>query len=211
MNEDARRETRPVLIVEDDLVVAREIARVYEDRWPVRPAFNLAAARALVGGANRFAGAILDVRLPDGLGTDLIGTLRAAQPCLRILVLTAFNDKSIVNLVHRSGAEYAEKPIGRADLIVFARRLAVAEHIASDHACRHITESAGRVGLAVREAEVLALGVDDWGHQAIADRFGTTVNTVRSQMKVIGKKFGKPFTEVTAMIRAELREETRGS
>jgi putative two-component system response regulator len=66
---------------------------------------------------HKIAGIVLDVRLPDMSGVDLVPRLLEAEPNVAIVMLTAANDAANATLALQRGAmEYLTKPVDLADL-----------------------------------------------------------------------------------------------
>ena len=91
------RATTPLklMLVEDHAAFREALAFVLEGEQElevVAQAGSLAGAReALDGGGlqGRLDVALLDLTLPDGDGTDLIGELRRSNPAIKVMVLSA--------------------------------------------------------------------------------------------------------------------------
>ena len=102
---------RTLLIVEDDQVFLTRLARAMERRgFAVRTAESVAdgvvAARE---DAPNFA--IVDLRLGDGSGLDVVTTLREVKPDIRIIVLTGYgNIATAVAAVKAGAVDYLSKP-----------------------------------------------------------------------------------------------------
>jgi two-component system, response regulator RegA len=111
------------LLVEDDSAFRERLARALTARGGViLPAADLASARS-TWQANALAGAIVDLRLPDGDGLTLVRELSAAQPGLPTVVLTGFG--SIANALEavRLGArDYLTKPADADQILLAALR-----------------------------------------------------------------------------------------
>ncbi|MFB0978430.1 MAG: response regulator [Myxococcota bacterium] len=81
-------------------------------------AMTLAAAQS-------FAVAIVDVRLSEMSGVELLKALRFAQPDMQVIVLSSAQDKELVLDALRSGAvEYLGKPLHDEELILAVQRAA---------------------------------------------------------------------------------------
>lgn len=75
------------------------------------------AARAAAA-TTRFANAVVELRMPDGCGIDLIGKLRARNEAMRIVVLTGHASfASVVVAVRAGAADYLAKPAVAEELI----------------------------------------------------------------------------------------------
>ncbi len=105
------REPNGILVVEDDPEVGKllrhELARYGK---PVLLAPDLATARELLARQTP-AAVLLDARLPDGDGLDLLAEIRERDLNLRVAVFTAFADVDLALRAMRGGAsEFVEKP-----------------------------------------------------------------------------------------------------
>jgi DNA-binding NarL/FixJ family response regulator len=83
-----------VMLIEDDTAFREALAFVLDKEQElevVAQAGSLAGAReALDGGlAGRLDVGLLDLSLPDGDGTELIGELRRSNPSIKVIVLSA--------------------------------------------------------------------------------------------------------------------------
>jgi two-component system, response regulator RegA len=79
---------RSLLILDDDEAFLRRLGRAMEKRgFEVTAVDSVAAGRAVVDD-HPPAYAVVDLRLEDGNGLELVGALRARRPDARIVVLT---------------------------------------------------------------------------------------------------------------------------
>jgi len=100
-----------VLLIEDDVVYARSLARVLE-RAEVQTghAANADSALTLVR-EQVWHAALLDLKLGEDSGLRIIEPLLAAQPGLRIVLLTGYASISTAVAAIKAGAaEYLSKP-----------------------------------------------------------------------------------------------------
>jgi DNA-binding NarL/FixJ family response regulator len=68
--------------------------------------------------------AVLDINLPDGDGSDLIGELREANPRVKVLVLSASSEPGFEDRMAGLGADaVVDKSVGPIDVANEARRL----------------------------------------------------------------------------------------
>ncbi len=119
-----------VLLV-DDHASFREMLALVFDREPefevVAQAGSLAEARRMLDGVDL---AVVDLDLPDGDGTELIGELRAVNPQATVLVLTASAEReTYARAVEAGAAGVVHKSVHLEDVISAARRLARGEAI----------------------------------------------------------------------------------
>lgn len=100
-----------LLIVEDDKVFRNRLALSME-----RKGFTVFAAEGVEEGGilaadNRPQYAVLDMRLEDGNGLDLVPTLRQIRHDMRIVILTGYgNIASAVAAVKAGAVDYLAKP-----------------------------------------------------------------------------------------------------
>ena len=82
---------RTLLIADDDAAFRNRIARALELRGFIVTSVG-SVAEALAQTARPPAFAVLDLRLGDGNGLELVGPLRQARPDIRIVVLTGYGN-----------------------------------------------------------------------------------------------------------------------
>jgi two-component system, NtrC family, response regulator AtoC len=108
-----------VLIVDDEPSIARSLTRVLEDRgYQVRSAptgkEGLAEAEAW-----RPQIILLDVKLPDTDGLDLLPKIRRVEPTAQVIVLTAFADTKVaVQAIKRGAVDFLRKPYDMDELVL---------------------------------------------------------------------------------------------
>lgn len=97
----------PVLVVEDDALMRQRLSQILGEIGyageAVNFAANLAEARAHVG-QHPVAMVLVDLGLPDGNGIELIRELRAQDPALWILVISAWSTEEAILGALRAGA-----------------------------------------------------------------------------------------------------------
>jgi two-component system response regulator RegA len=102
---------RRLIIVDDDAAFRDRLARAMERRG-----FTVVAAESVAAGlveAERFrpAFAVVDLRLGDGSGLELVTALRRLAPECRIVMLTGYgNIASAVAAVKAGAVDYLSKP-----------------------------------------------------------------------------------------------------
>ena len=101
---------RTLLIADDDAAFRNRIARALELRGFIVTAVG-SVAEALAQTARPPAFAVLDLRLGDGNGLELVQPLRQARPDIRIVVLTGYgNIATAVAAVKEGAVDYLAKP-----------------------------------------------------------------------------------------------------
>jgi two-component system, response regulator RegA len=111
---------RTLLIVEDDKSFLQRLARAMELRgFDVRTAETVSEGLRQVD-ASPPAFAVVDMRLGDGNGLDVVSALKERRPEARAIILTGYgNIATAVNAVKIGAADYLSKPAD-ADEVVAA-------------------------------------------------------------------------------------------
>jgi two-component system, response regulator RegA len=109
---------RKVLLVDDDAPLRRSMARALERRdFQVVPAEGVAEARTLAR-EHRPEFAVLDMRLTEGSGLDLVRTLRELRPEIRIVIVTGYGNIATAVAAIKAGAvDYLAKPVDADDVV----------------------------------------------------------------------------------------------
>ncbi len=108
---------RSLLIVDDDAPFLTRLARAMEKRgFEVRTARTVAAGRGIVQ-YNPPGYAVIDLRLEDGNGLDVVEALREKRADARIVVLTGYGAiATAVAAVKMGATDYLAKPADAADI-----------------------------------------------------------------------------------------------
>jgi len=106
------------LFVDDDLEVARLLGRVVKLEGADAQVCSDAAAAYEAACASAFDLILLDLRLGDVSGHDILQELRARRVTCPIIVFSAVAEKSEVERCLQAGADgYITKPIGASELV----------------------------------------------------------------------------------------------
>lgn len=108
---------RSLLLVDDDVAFLNRLARAMERRgFEPRMAESVASGRSMAQ-ADPPAFAVVDLRLEDGNGLDVVETLRARRPDCRIVVLTGYGAIATAVAAVKIGAtDYLAKPADADDV-----------------------------------------------------------------------------------------------
>jgi two-component system response regulator RegA len=109
---------RTVLLVEDDRSFLQRLAKALEGRgFDVRTAESVAEGLAQVE-RSAPAYAVVDMRLGDGNGLDVISALNRRRPEARGIVLTGYgNIATAVTAVKLGAVDYLAKPVDADDVV----------------------------------------------------------------------------------------------
>ena len=190
----------------------------------VRAAVTGAEDVEIVGEANDARGAVaaaaelapdvvlLDVGLPDGSGIDVAREILAAQPGVRVLMMTMSDEDETVVSAMRAGARgYVVKGAGRADLLGGIRTVAAGGAVFSpavaDRLGVYFASLATLPGHAAfpqltdREREVLELVARGHDNRRIARELFLSDKTVRNHVSNVFAKL-EVDTRAEAVVRA---------
>jgi two-component system response regulator RegA len=159
----APQAAQAILLVDDDEVLRERLARSLRSRGYVVVTAAGATEALEAARAQRFAYAVVDLRMPGPSGLDLTAALRQQTPDVRVVVLTGYG--SIVTAVEamRLGAHgYLSKPADADDVVaaltgdgaaVAAAREAPAPSLARaewEHIQRILADTDGNISEAAR-------------------------------------------------------------
>jgi two-component system, response regulator RegA len=109
---------RSLLIVEDDFSFLQRLAKALEQRG-----FSVTTAESVSEGLLQVekaapAYAVVDMRLGDGNGLDVISALKCRRPDARGIILTSYgNIATAVNAVKLGAVDYLAKPVDADDVV----------------------------------------------------------------------------------------------
>jgi two-component system, response regulator RegA len=109
---------RKLLLVDDDAPLRRSMTRALERRgFQVLPAEGLAEAREHAR-EHKPEFAVLDMRLAEGSGLDLVRMLRELRPEVRIVIVTGYGNIATAVAAIKAGAvDYLAKPVDADDVV----------------------------------------------------------------------------------------------
>ncbi len=109
---------RSLLLVDDDEPFLRRLSKAMEKRgFEIETADSVAAGRAIAT-ARPPAYAVVDLRLEDGNGLDVVEVLREKRPDARVVVLTGYGAIATAVAAVKIGAtDYLSKPADANDIV----------------------------------------------------------------------------------------------
>ena len=111
-------EDKSILLLDDDEPFLRRLAKAMEKRgFDVETAGSVAAGRAIAT-ARPPAYAVVDLRLDDGNGLDVVEVLHEKRPDARVVVLTGYGAIATAVAAVKIGAvDYLSKPADATDIV----------------------------------------------------------------------------------------------
>jgi DNA-binding NarL/FixJ family response regulator len=182
-------DTLSVLLVEDDAMVSGWVRMAFDSSEIRLAGVAVSAAEALALADRRQVDVLLvDYRLPDGRGTELVRDLRLKGVAAPALLMTANEESGFNEAAREAGAQGTVLKTGSADELVEAVRR-VHDGDASYDA-RHPRRAAGKTALSPREREVLRLVASGSTNQQIASQLGVGSETVKTLLARTFAKLG---------------------
>ena len=116
---------RRLLVVDDDAPLCQRLARAMERRGFVVTTADSVASGIAAATEQPPAFAVVDLRLSDGSGLEIVKALRKARPAARIVMLTGYGNIATAVAAVKAGAlDYLPKP---ADADAVERALLASE------------------------------------------------------------------------------------
>jgi len=185
-----------VLLVDDHDLIRQGLRRAFErtdDLEVVGEAGTVAdALRAL--DALRPAVLVVDVRLPDGSGLDVVRAARKARPDLGIVVLTMYaGDEQLFGALDSGASAFVPKDAHTDDVIAAARHAAVSPQAftakdLADAMKRRLSPSGPQ--LSPREKDVLQLLADGLGVAEVSRKLYISESTAKTHISKLYEKLG---------------------
>lgn len=203
-HEIVRRGVAQLIDAEPDLEVVGEAGSVHE------AARRIAATRPDV--------AVLDVRLPDGSGIDLCRDIRSADPSVKCLILTGYDDDEALRSAVLAGASgYVIKNVRGSSIVEAVRQAASGATIQAPDVMRRAARSLhpettpreGEIdpGLSLREGQILALIAEGMTNREIGERLGIAEKTVKNYVSGLLAKLGMERRTQAAVYGAERKHQ----
>ncbi len=109
-----------ILLVEDDGTFARILENfLIKQGHQVAIVNNLALAQKAITGAISYDLMLLDYRLPDGTGMDMLSRMRKEGVIIPVIIMTSFHDvRTAVKAIKNGAYDYVTKPVNPDELLM---------------------------------------------------------------------------------------------
>lgn len=188
-----------VLLVDDHAMFASSLAYVLDAEPDLRVVGTAPTAQAALDRAAALLPdvVLLDHRLPDGDGIDLIAPLLAATPAPQVVMLTAStSDHILISAIEAGAAGFIDKSRDLGDVISAVRSAAAGESLVSPQLLARLLPRLRRQQvdpadtITDREREVLAALAQGATNAQIAKQLSVSVHTVRNHIVNLSAKLG---------------------
>jgi DNA-binding NarL/FixJ family response regulator len=184
-----------LLVVEDHRMFAEALTAMLATQPGLEVVGSAASVASAVVEARRLRPTVvlMDYRLPDGDGTAAARAIRGENPQVRVLLLTASAEVSLLREVLRAGCSgIVTKGRSIGELVHAVRAAAGGETVISaavlDQVVRASDDDSGV--LSERQVEMLRLTAEGLSAMEIAARLGLSVHTVRNHLQGCMRKLG---------------------
>lgn len=134
---------------------------------------------------------LLDLRLPDMSGIDVLIAIRSQSPAARIIILTTFEGDVEIQRALQAGARgYLLKNMPPAELLDVIRQVHAGKKRIPPEIASQLLEHMSDEGLTEREVEVLREVAGGNRNREIAERLYISEETVKVHIKHIMEKLG---------------------
>jgi len=158
--------------------------------------------------------AVLDARLPDGSGIDVCRDVRSANPEVRCVILTSYDDNDALFAAVMAGAAgYLLKEIRGTSLVDGIRQVAAGHSLLDPAVTERLLvrlregapQDARLASLTVREREILGLIADGLTNRQIGETLFLAEKTVKNYVSGLLAKLGMQRRTQAAVFGAEVR------
>lgn len=205
MNKRRMNQPIQVALVEDDPHLRANLAAMLNSASGFKCQAAYSDARAALQGipANRPDVVLMDINLPNMLGTECVRQLKDVAPNIPVLMLTVYEDSEQIFKSLMSGATgYLLKRTPRDKLLDAIREVDAGGAPMSRQVARRVVQFFQKVSalpadtqkpavivdLTDREKEVLAALAKGYAYKEIADQLNISFETVRTHLRAIYEK-----------------------
>ncbi len=189
----ARGEPIRILVVDDHPVVCDGLRALLDRQADMRVVGEAGDAAEALTAFRRLRPdvTLLDLRLPDRSGVEVLRDITAEFPGARVVVLTTFDGDEDIYRALRAGARgYLLKDMFRGELIDAVRAVHAGLRRVPAAVAERLAERVPRSDLTPREHDVLELIVAGQSNREIGAVLGITQGTVKGYVNTLLTKLG---------------------
>lgn len=201
-----RSKETSVMIIDDHEVVRRGIAEVVDRAEGLTVVAEAGTVAEAIRRAELMAPevALVDLRLPDGTGIDIINKFSEIVPDTKSIVLTSFDDDDALAESLEAGAKaYLLKSVRGAEITEVIKAVAAGRVLLDERTVtrRRADSDDPTANLTPSERKVLDLIGDGLSNREIGDKLGVAEKTVKNHITSLLSKMGmQRRTQVAAWV-----------
>lgn len=191
-----------VFLLDDHEVVRRGLRELLESEGDIEivgEAGTAATASARIPALKPDV-AVLDARLPDGSGIEVCRHIRSADPNIRAIILTSFDDdEALFSAIMAGASGYVLKQVTGQDLLSAVRHVAAGGSLLDPHVTEKVmqrlrdgndSEPDELKSLTAQERRILELVAEGLTNRQIGERLFLAEKTIKNYMSSILAKLG---------------------
>jgi DNA-binding NarL/FixJ family response regulator len=158
--------------------------------------------------------AVLDARLPDGNGIDVCRDVRSADPDIKALILTSYqDDEALFSAIMAGAAGYVLKQIKGTDLVDAIRRVAAGQSLLDPAVTQQVLERIRHgadhepdelKSLTAQERRILELIAEGMTNRQIGEQMFLAEKTVKNYVSSLLAKLGLERRTQAAILATKL-------
>jgi len=175
-----------ILAVDDHPVLREGLAAMFESQEDMELVAEAGTGQQALALFEKYLPDItlIDLKLPDIHGIDLIQSLRAQHPDARFIVLTTYlGDVQARRALKAGAAGFLLKASLRRDLLDAVRTVHAGHRLVQPEVATELAVHTSDDSLTAREVEVLQLVAGGCSNKAIADRLQISEDTVKGHVR----------------------------
>jgi two-component system OmpR family response regulator len=172
------------LIVDDEVLVQRALTSVLKRYGTCAAAPSAKAAESEL--VRSWDGLLIDVRLGDGSGLDVLAAARRRKVRTPAVVLSGRIDHAIVNRCASLDARLVSKPCGTSELAPFLSEVLFRK--TGDHVLAAVERARNRWCLSDREVDILEHALRARSREQYLERSGIAQNTYKTHVRKLLEK-----------------------
>ena len=176
------------LIVEDNVLVRRALVRVFGRYGECHVAASCSEAADQMARRPDWAGFVIDIRLEDGNGLEVLEMARHLFADTPAMVLSGRLDREVINRAAVLNARFVCKPCGPSELAPFLSDVLV--RTTGDRLLAATERARHRWSLSPREASIVESALHGRTREEYLQASGISANTFKTQVRRLLEKAG---------------------
>jgi two-component system, NarL family, response regulator len=182
-----------VLVVDDHALLRTGVANIINQERDLTVVAEAANGVEAVEAFEQYRPDItlLDLRMPEMEGVEVVRQIRSRDPHARVIVLTTYDTDDDIARALKAGAKaYILKDIAADALIACIHDVLAGKTYLAPAAAAKLADSVARVQLTPRELATLRLTADGQSNKEIAAALGISERTVKTHLGHLFEKLG---------------------